>query len=312
MDKITLTKSLAAVASVLLLATSCQRTNDLGPVTQDAFRGLYSPAATVVRIRHDLHEEGVEARNDSLTYYDNWIWNTYHRRLDIVEFDREQNYLTEPTQDFYYYNSNGRLDSICHRVGGVSKRTFHFTYSDGLLSQINFLFGEENRNYTTDFLYHNGQQYPYAIVFTHPLQNWMIDNYGTDTLVQRWTLEWSNGNLIRATADSMAWYCTGLSKIEYAYDNHPNPFQGYFNSSLISRDGIVDDPSCFCKNNLVHRTYYHYNSRDNTTSTSQSRWDYQYVRPPYPSSVTTTYHTLYWTDVTVKSYFYYGDPWAEE
>ena len=299
----------------LALFSACQRTDDIRPATQNAFRGLYQPTSTIVQMRHDLHEEGVEASIDSLTFFDRWNWSS-DGRLAQVEFDCTGNVrYNGPVKDDYFYNSNGRLDSICHWTAqSVSPlRTFRFAYSGGLLSRISYPFGQNGaRTYTTDFRYRNGEEYPYAIVFTHPLEEFLYNLYHTDTLVMRWTLEWDNGNLVRATADSMAWYTTGLSKIEYAYDNHPNPFQGYFNSSLISRDGIVDDPSCFCKNNLVRRTYYHYNSRDNTTSTSQSRWDYQYVRPPYPSSVTTTYHTLYWTDVTVKSYFYYDDPWADE
>ncbi len=308
MKRTTFIAILMVSAALLFLTTACQRTDDIHPATQDAFRGLYSPGATVVQIRYDLDEGGVEAHMDSLTYFDRWNW-TPSRQLSDVEFDPAGAYYANPIQDVYYYNVNGRLDSIGHFIGGESNipvRTFHFTYSGGLLSQIGF------RTYTTDFLYHDGQQYPYAIVFTHPLQDWMINTYGTDTLIQQWTLEWRDGNLIRATADSMAWYCTGLSKIEYAYDNHPNPFQGYFNSSLINRDGFIDDPSCLCQNNLVRRTDYHYDNRDGSTTTTQTDWSYQYSPNGYPSSVTTSYPTMYWTTITVKSTFFYDNPWLEE
>ena len=316
MKRQTLFATTIGAIAILALVSACQRTDDIRPATQNAFRGLFQPTSTIVQMRHDVHEEGVEASIDSLTFFDRWNWNS-DGRLAQVEFDYTGTYYysNSPRIDNYYYNSNGRLDSICYSLGtdGNYLRTYRFAYSGGLLSHISFPFGQNgNRTYTTDFLYRNGEEYPYAIVFTHPLEEWLYDTYHTDTLVKQWTLEWENGNLVRATADSMAWYTSGLSHIEYYYDNHPNPFQGYFSSDLISRDGFIDNPSCFCKNNLVRRTYYHYNSRDNTTSTSQSRWDYQYVRSPYPSSVTTTYHTLYWTDVTVKSYFYYDDPWAEE
>ena len=86
----------------------------------------------------------------------------------------------------------------------------------------------------------------------------------------QWTLEWVNGNMVRATADSMAWYTTGLSHIEYYYDNHPNPFQGYFSSQLIGKDGFIDDPTCLCRNNMVRRVNYHYDRRNDSTTTSES------------------------------------------
>ena len=300
----------------LALFSACQRTDDIRPATQNAFRGLYQPTSTIVQMRHDVHEEGVEASIDSLTFFDRWNWSS-DGRLAQVEFDYTGTYYysNSPRIDNYYYNSNGRLDSICHWAAqSVSPlRTFRFAYSGGLLSRISFPFGQNgNRTYTTDFLYRNGEEYPYAIVFTHPLQEWLYDTYHTDTLVKQWTLEWENGNLVRATADSMAWYTTGLSHIEYYYDNHPNPSQGYFSSDLISRDGFIDNPSCLCRNNLVRRIEYHYNNRNDSTSTTQTDWIYQYYPNGYPRSVTTTYPTLYWTTFTVKSTFIYDNLWIEE
>ena len=287
----------------LALFSACQRTDDIRPATQNAFRGLYQPTCTIVQMRHDVHEEGVEASIDSLTFFDRWNWSS-DGRLAQVEFDYTGNMrYNGPVKDDYFYNSNGRLDSICHWAAqSVSPlRTFRFAYFGGLLSRISFPFGQNgNRTYTTDFLYRNGEEYPYAIVFTHPLQEWLYDTYHTDTLVKQWTLEWENGNLVRATADSMAWYTSGLSHIEYYYDNHPNPFQGYFSSQLIGKDGFIDDPTCLCRNNMVRRVNYHYDRRNDSTITSESTWSYEYLPNGLPANFTAVYPTMYWTEITDK------------
>jgi len=295
----------------MLSLAGCQPDDNIHPMNQDAFSGYYMPQTPIVQIRYDSHEEGVEAQFDSLTIFDRWIWEN-NGRLTSVETDYTGVYYTNgPIHDDYFYNSNGRLDSIRHIIEGNDGspiRTYHFHYTGGRLSQISY------RNYTTDFLYHNGERYPYAIVFTHPLQDWQRQGsfWDTDTIVQRWTLEWDNGNLVRATADSMAWYMTGMSHIEYTYDNNPNPFQGYFNSSLISKDGFIDNPTYLCRNNLVRRTDYNYDNRNDTTYISTYTWNYQYLPSGYPASVTSTFPTLYWTEITTTATFTYDRLWARE
>ena len=287
--------------AIVALLVACHPEDDIYPISQDAFTGHYSPQNPIVQIRYDSHEEGVEAGFDSLTYTNRWNWNG--RLLTRVDFDIEGSYYTNsPIYDDYYYNASGRLDSIRHHIDGVANpdRTYRFSYTNGLLSRISFRFG-----YTTDFLYRSGERYPYSIVFTHPLQDWLWDLYHTDTLVKRWTLEWENGNLVRATADSMAWYCTGMSKIEYAYDNNPNPMQGYFDPSLVSKDGFIDDPSCLCRNNLVRRTDYNYDNRNDTTYIHEYSWNYRYLPDGYPASVTYTFPTMYWTEITTTETFTY-------
>ena len=101
----------------------------------------------------------------------------------------------------------------------------------------------------------------------------MVDRLG-DTLVQTWTLEWSGGNLVRATADSMAWYCTGISWIDYYYDNHPNSLQGLFFASQIFDGSFVDEPTSLCRNNLVRRVI-HCTNHDEISSI-ESLWKYTY------------------------------------
>lgn len=306
--------------TLMLLSAACQRTDDIFPTTQNAFRGMYQPANAVVQMRHDLHEEGVEASIDSLTFFDRWSWRS-DRRLAQVEFDNTGTYYysNSPRFDNYYYNSNGRLDSICFSLGtdGNYLRTYRFAYSGGLLSRISFPFGQNgngSRTYTTDFLYRNGEEYPYAIVFTHPLEEYLYNLYHTDTLVKQWTLEWDNGNLVRATADSMAWYTSGLSHIEYFYDNHPNPFQGYFSSQLIGKDGFIDDPTCLCRNNLVRRVDYHYDRRNDSTTSSEHTWNYEYLPSGLPVAFTTVFPTMYWTEITHKCTLTYDSNggWGEE
>ena len=124
--------------TLMLLSAACQRTDNIFPTTQNAFRDMYQPVNAVVQMRHDLHEEGAEASIDSLTFFDRWSWSS-DRRLAQVEFDYTGNVrYNGPVKDDYFYNSNGRLDSICHWAAqSVSPlRTFRFAYSGGLLSRI--------------------------------------------------------------------------------------------------------------------------------------------------------------------------------
>lgn len=301
--------SILTLAAMLLTLASCQREN-IHPIEQQPFSGHYAPFHHITQIRHDIREEGVEAGFDSLTLIDHWHWTD--RLLTRVDYNAENtsNY-SDPYSDYYYY-SGGRLDSLTRRFEGSdrnSNRTFHFSYQQGRLSRISFLFGNTDRNYTTDFLYRTGEEYPYAIVFTHPVDRSLWNLYHTDTVVQTWTLEWSGGNLARATADSMAWYITGMSHIDYFYDNHPNPCQGWFNASLISSDGFIDDPTCFCRNNLVRRVGYNYYQQGDTTYVLENTRTLQYEFGPngYPSAITTTTPTLYWTDIINTSHFTYAD-----
>ena len=299
---------------LLLTATACHPEDNIYPINQDAFNGYYMPQDPIYRIRYDIHEEGVEASIDSLTFTNNWRWTINHM-LARVDYDIEGNYNrydNEPMNiyDVYFY-THGRLDSLQHHIEGGSGtplRTYHFHYNSGRLSQISFLFGQDNRHYTTDFLYRSNERQPYAIVFTHPLQDWQRQShfYDTDTIVQRWTLEWENGNLVRATADSMAWYMTGMSHIEYTYDNHPNPFHGYFSADLISRDGFIDNPTYLSRNNLIRKTCYNYDNRNDTTYISHYDIDVRYLSNGYPSQITSVTPTMHWTDITTKATLTYS------
>lgn len=307
----------AIILSFLLFAmTACQPEDNIYPLEQSAFNGRYSPQMPILQIRHDQQEEGAEAHSDPISFTDHWTWST-EGSLSRVEFDIPAGEYTNynNSHDDYFYNSNDRLDSVRHTIynsDSIIQYTYHFSYSNGQINRISFLFGQESLIHTVDFLYHNGKQHPYAIVFTRPLPEWLWGLYHTDTLVQQWTLVWSGGNLMRATADSMAAYCTGISYIEYLYDNHPNPCQGYFSSKVILNNGFIDNPSCLCRNNLVRRIIHHCTTPDNSTSTSETNWTYRYLANGYPGSVTVTTPTLYWTEITTKSTFTYDTSWRRE
>ena len=101
---------------------------------------------------------------------------------------------------------------------------------------------------------------------------------------------------------------TGMSHIEYAYDNNPNPFFGYFPADLISRDGFIDNPNSLCRNNLVRTTYYNYDNRNDTTYIRHSNIDYRYLPNGLPSQITTVTPTMYWTEITDKATITY-DSW---
>ena len=276
---------------------------------QNAFTGHYAPQMPIGQERVDLDEEGIEASTASQTYYNHWSWNV-HRRLTRVYYDVDASYyVNHPVHDDYYYDAGGRIDSLKHVVEGASPnsvRTYKFHYDNGLLSCI------KNKSRITEFRYRCGSRYPYAIAFVRPLEQWLRDLYHTDTLVQTWTLEWRDGNLMRATGDSMAWYCTGLSHIDYFYDDGYNPLQGHYTGDLIGRDAFIDDPACLCRNNLVRRVMYHCDSLRNIVGTTEHTLTYSYRSDGYPLSVATSYNSMYWTVFNIKSTYTYLDHVNEE
>ncbi len=292
----------------LVLTAGCEGTEKQAGGTQNSFAGHYRPSIPVMQMQHDLHEEGVEASIDSVTVTDLWTWDD-GRRLKRIDYDIERSNNTHAIHDDYYYDRNGRIDSLRHVVEGVAypERTFRFYYTNGLLSRIQFHFGEENLTRTTEFRYHAGDNYPYAILFIHPLNEWLTDFYHTDTLVQSWTLEWNDGNLTRAIADSTAFYCTGLTHIDYFYDNHYNPLQGFFSGDLISQDAFLDEPGSLCRNNMVRRVLHRLDAQGNP-STSEDPFNFTYrSNDGYPVSMSSSYESLYWTILHVTTRFHYGE-----
>lgn len=292
--------------SVVLLLTlaACERSEDF-PVGGSSFNGKCMAGRPIMQMRYDLHEEGVEASIDSLTIIDVWRWNS-QRQLTAVDYDTAGNYyrraLYTPFNDTYHYDGQGRLESIdCH---GYIDRTCRFYYRNGLLSQITYPFGNSDRQYRTEFRYRSGSQYPYAVIFTHPQEDFMVEHHG-DTVVQTWTLQWSDGNLARATADSTAWYWSGISQIDYHYDDHPNNLQGLFFTSQIFHDGFVNEPTSLCRNNLVRRVTHHSNHGE--TNSEETLWNYTYGPDGYPTSVNYSYNTMYWTTVYVTNHITYGE-----
>ncbi len=290
--------------SIVLVLTmvACERSEDFS-ASGSPFNGKSLTGRPIVQIQHDLHEEGVEASIDSLTYFDVWHWNS-QGQLASVDYDTagiQRNALYTPFRDTYHYDGQGRLESIDYY--GYTNRTCRFNYNNGLLSQITYPFGDSGYQYQTEFCYHSGSHYPYAVIFIHPQESFMVDRLG-DTLVQTWTLEWSGGNLVRATADSMAWYCTGISWIDYYYDNHPNSLQGLFFASQIFDGSFVDEPTSLCRNNLVRRVI-HCTNHDEISSI-ESLWKYTYGPDGYPTSVSYSYSTMYWTTIYVTNHITYG------
>ena len=285
---------------VLALALAACGRNDDTIAGGSPFGGRSLTGRPIVQMQYDIHEEGVEASIDSLTLFDVWNWNS-QGQLVSVDHDtsgRLQGLYTSNSET-YHYDGQGRLESIDHQG-----RTCRFHYSNGLLSQITYPVGNTSRQNRTEFRYRPGSAYPYAMVFTHPQEDFMADRYG-DTVVQTWMLEWRDGNLMRATADSVAWYWSGnISQIDYYYDNHPNSLQGLFFASDIIIDGFVDEPASLCRNNLVRRVIHH--TYHGETSSKEDMWSYTYGPDGYPTSVSSSYETMYWTTIYVTQHYTYG------
>ena len=195
---------------------------------QNAFEGKYSPSLPITGMVHEIHEVGDGGTSDR-TVNDVWTWNRDRQLVTVHYGNGNYDGIQSPIYDTYHYNSNGRIDSIVYHSDTEAQRTFKFHYSDG-------------------------SRYPYAIVLVQPVADWCRDIYHTDTLVQCWTLQWNDGNLVRATADSMAHYCTGINHIDYQYDNHYNPLQGHFTSNSIFENRFIDNPTYLSRNNMIQST----------------------------------------------------------
>lgn len=294
---------------ILIVLAGCKK-QQYSDGVQNAFEGRYSPSLPITDMVHDIHEVGEGGTTDR-TVNDVWTWNRDHQ-LAVVHYGNGYFVGTNsPIYDSYHYNSNGQIDSIVYHSDTEVQRSFKFHYDNGLLRSITFPFGQENKLRATEFRYADGSSYPHAIVLIEPLDNWQRGIYHTDTLVQCWTLQWSDGNLVSATADSMAHYCTGITRIDYQYDDHYNPMQGFFRSNSIIQNELLYFPAYLSRNNLVLRTVHH--SIDDNPSTTNWVYHYQYrSNDNYPSSVTYTTPTAVYSTITITTTFHYGEPFMDE
>lgn len=272
---------------------------------QNAFEGRYSPSLPITGMVHDIHEVGEGGTTDR-TVNDVWTWNRDRQLVTVRYGNGYYDGIQSSIYDTYHYNSNGRIDSIVYHSDTEAQRTFKFHYGNGLLQRITYPFGQENQIRSTEFRYSDGSRYPYAIVLVQPVEDWLRDIYHTDTLVQCWTLQWNDGNLVRATADSMAHYCTGINHIDYQYDNHYNPLQGHFTSNFIFGNRFIDNPTYLSRNNMIQSTVY-------SSAPTTINLAYQYrSNDGYPLSLTYTIHTLIYSTINITTTFQYGEPFMDE
>lgn len=272
---------------------------------QNAFEGRYSPSLPITGMVHEIYEVGEFGTTDR-TVNDVWTWNRDRQLVTVQYGNGYYDGIQSSTYDTYHYNSNGRIDSIVYHSDTEAQRTFKFHYGNGLLQRITYPFGQENQIRSTEFRYSDGNRYPYAIVLVQPVEDWLRDIYHTDTLVQCWTLQWNDGNLVRATADSMAHYCTGINHIDYQYDNHYNPLQGHFTSNFIFGNRFIDNPTYLSRNNMIQSTVY-----SSTPTTINLAYQYR-SNDGYPLSLTYTIHTLIYSTINITTTFQYGEPFMDE
>jgi hypothetical protein len=64
----------------------------------------------------------------------------------------------------------------------------------------------------------------------------------------------------------------------------------------------------------VRRVDYHYDRRNDSTTSSEYTWNYEYLPSGLPVAFTTVFPTLYWTDITHKCTLTYDSNggWGEE
>ena len=289
---------LILMASVLLaFCTGCEKDKDVSEASP--FSGNYNPLYHIQQIDYDIEETGVEI-GGTVSHSLTSLWHWTGNMLEQVDYnyDSQLSYDIQQSIDRYWY-TNARIDSLKYYYPYSNKhRTYHFHYQHDRLTCIDYWIN--NQRYSTNYIYEHNSQYPSHIVYCRPA----ILHTEQDSVRMDWTLEWKNGNLLRATADSVAWYNTGIAKIEYAYDNKVNPFQNFFTgNSLQNYCDILESPYSYCRNNMVQQTkYYKYHDDIETVTT---HYNYQYDNRNRPTSVTYSYETMFYTTVTVTAHITY-------
>ena len=260
--------------SLAALSVSCAKEDSVYPVGTNPFEGRFAPAKHIAKVENEIREVGPMWGVDTTFLTDTWTWEEgLLKRVDKPESN---------TREEYFYNEQGCIERLVYMVNTTIRREFDFSYEHGLLSQISYDWGSSYR-YQVHFHYRANESYPNEMVTIRPLEDFLINLYGCDTLVQSWTLGWDNGNLVRATADSMATYCTGFSLITYFYDNKSNPNMGHFTCDDIAHLGLLDNPACLSRNNLV--CCVKYNDYHGTITPIETFYTYQYLPDGFPSEV---------------------------
>ena len=96
-----------------------------------------------------------------------------------------------------------------------------------------------------------------------------------------------------------------MSKIEYFYDNKPNPLKGFFSGDLISQNDLIFNPTVMSQNNMVRRVDY--NLYHGETTPYVRNWFYSYRSDNYPASVGYSEETIIYTTVSVLQHFSYNE-----
>lgn len=277
--------------SAAVLAVSC--TGDVEySLAVSPFHQSFVPQLHVQSVGSDMVETGVEAGPDgqqqaatTATY----LWQG--GRLTKYETAGEPGGDLAERID-YEYDGQGCLSSFVCRTA-YAEWEYRFDYTDSLLTAIRYPRGEHE--YKVVFTYGKHSDYPIRVQFVEPVDEWMLPAYGVDTLVKSWELEWKDGNLVRARADSMAWYCSGISSIDYYYDHRVNPFVGLFTEHDMA-DMVLGVPSALSANNMVRRVNNHYYQGQSTPR--EYTCHYKYDTQGRPKQIVDSWESMYWTTFT--------------
>ena len=223
--------TLVAVAAIL---SSCNKTDNILPVGEPPFKGVYNPAVQVQQL--NLTTFQVDAKGDTVTTPNalvmRWYWNVNH----LVGINCRQ-----IIGDTTYYCSRNHVYDDDNRLAQVGT-DFKLMYANGHISLIRIV--KDEGVYSNLFrFYYNGSDYPDNVVFfTKPAKS-------TPDIEYR--LRWHDGNLVTIIPDDR-----DIDSVTYTYDRMSNPFCGVFWPDQWEEDNFLMQAPFLSRNNPESTTFY--------------------------------------------------------
>lgn len=240
--------TLVAVAAIL---SSCNKTDNILPVGEPPFKGIYNPAEQIQQL--NLTTLQVNAAGDTVTTNNalvmRWFWDV-NRLLGIncnqtvgdtiYRFGRSFQYnknrqLVQVGTDFYLFYSNGRISYIRTQANGLNY-TYHVHY--------------------------NGGDYP-------DLLSYNVSSKDSPDIEYR--LRWKGGNLVTVIPG-----IRDIDSATYTYDRMGNPFCGVFWPDQWKQEILLMQIPFISRNNPESITLY---KDGNVVGTHLFRYEYIDTKP---------------------------------
>ena len=221
--------TLVAVAVIL---SSCNKTDNILPVGEPPFKGVYNPAVQVQQI--NLTTQRVNLAGDTVTTSNalvmRWYWSV-NRLLGINCSQIVGDTLYRYGRSFDYSKDNQLI-----RVG----TDFHVGYNNN--GHISVMYTEaDGLNYVCSTRY-NGGSYPDFLSF------FVTSKSAQD---KEYRLRWKDGNLVAVIPDNH-----DIDSATYTYDRMSNPFNGVFWPDQWQEDNFLMQAPFISRNNPETITLY--------------------------------------------------------